>query len=34
MKEEEEMNENMTSNLLEVEEKLMKQSRKWGWIRN
>lgn len=30
MKEEEEMNENMTSNLLEVEEKLMRQSRKWG----
>ncbi|MED2282497.1 hypothetical protein P4W12_28995, partial [Bacillus thuringiensis] len=24
------MNENMTSNFLEVEEKLMKQSRKWG----
>ncbi|EEM37643.1 hypothetical protein bthur0004_65480 [Bacillus thuringiensis serovar sotto str. T04001] len=30
IKEEEEMNENMTSNFLEVEEKLMKQSRKWG----
>lgn len=30
MKEEEEMNENMTSNFLEVEEKLMSQSRKWG----